>query len=153
MARPNIPRRAARFGIGTWFPHFCNNLGVEVNFFFLARQSSTAIFDSNGDPSLSRPFFDTRGFLNAEPFAIHDGNNNVASGSATVHDNSQLWGFDTNVRYKWLSGPNCWVDALAGYRYINLTEGIGITEDRFNQTVGGLPNTVHTPARWRAGTP
>jgi hypothetical protein len=141
---PNYSEGGARFGAGVWFPRFCNNLGIEANYFFLARQSSTAVFDSNGDPSLSRPFFDTRGFLNAEPFALHDGVNNVATGSATVHDFTQLWGFDTNLRFKWLRGPNCWVDFLAGYRYLNLTEGIDITEDRFTQIVGTLPLGVHT---------
>jgi len=144
---PTYTEGGGRFGIGTWLPCFCNNLGIEVNYFFLARQSSTAVFNSTGDPSLLRPFNSVGGpgFTNTngpagEIFA--QTGTFAATGSATVHDFTQLWGIDANLRYKLLRGPNCWVDALFGYRYINLSEGIDITEDRFN--TNPLLNGLHT---------
>jgi hypothetical protein len=140
---PNYNEGGARFGVGTWLPCFCNNLGIEVNYFFLARQSATSTFDSPGDPQLSRPFITSSGVLASEPFALQNATD-AAHGSATIHDYTQLWGIDANLRYKLWRGPNCWVDLLVGYRYINLSEGIGITEDRFNQTVFGLADTIHT---------
>ena len=140
---PNYNEGGARFSVGAWLPCFCNNLGVEVSYFFLARQSSTSTFDSGGDPQLARPFVTSTGVLASEPFALQNATDS-AHGSATIHDYTQLWGIDANLRYKLWRGPNCWVDLLFGYRYINLGEGIGITEDRFNQTVFGLADTIHT---------
>ena len=140
---PNYNEGGARFGVGTWLPCFCNNLGIEVNYFFLARQNSTSTFDSTGDPQLSRPFITSTGVIASEPFALQNATDS-AHGSATIHDYTQLWGIDANLRYKLWRGQNCWLDFLIGYRYLNLSEGIGITEDRFNQTVFGLPDTIHT---------
>jgi Putative beta barrel porin-7 (BBP7) len=140
---PNYTSSGARFSLGAWLPCFCNNLGIEVNYFFLARQSSTSTFESGGDPQLSRPFITSTGVLASEPFALQNATD-LAHGSVTIHDYTQLWGIDTNLRYKLWRGPSCWVDFLFGYRYINLSEGIGITEDRFNQVVFTLPDTIHT---------
>ncbi len=141
---PNYSESGGRFGIGAWLPCFCNNVGVEINYFFLARQSSTAVFNSDGNPELSRPFINDPPIMHAsEPFSLQN-STDLAHGSATVHDFTQLWGIDANLRYKLYRGANCWIDALVGYRYLNLTEGIDITEDRFNEVVGTLPNTTHT---------
>ena len=140
---PNQTHGGARFTVGGWFPGSCCNLGLEASMFFLARQSNSAVFTSFGDPQFARPFVDTVVGNNAEPFSIRNGTD-VATGSATIHAFSQLWGGDVSLRYKWLRGPNCSVDLLVGYRHITLSEGIDITEDRQNVIVGGLVNGIHS---------
>jgi hypothetical protein len=140
---PNRVSSGGRFALGTWFPHFCCNLGVEANFFFLGKQGSTRLFGSDGDPALSRPFFDTNGFQNAENFAINNATD-IGSGYATVREYNQLWGVGANLRYKWWRGPNCWIDVLGGYRYLDLSEGIDITEFTQNVRVLGLNDVTRS---------
>jgi len=127
---PNQTRSGARFALGMWMPHFENKLGVEVDYFFLGRQSNTAVYSSNGNPVLGRPFFDVTppalGGIpgpNAEVFATND-----RAGTATIHSFSQLWGIEGNLRYKACCGCNYWIDIVGGYRHLNLSEGIDITE-------------------------
>ena len=124
---PNELRSGGRFGVGMWLPHFDNRLGIEVNYFFLARQDNTASFSSAGGMQLGRPFVDVTPGLNLgnldETFA-----GNGFAGSATVHSFSQIWGIEGNLRYKWCCGPGYWIDIIGGYRNMNLSEGIDITE-------------------------
>ena len=129
---PNHTRGGGRFTLGFWIPHFCDRVGFETTVFFLGRQVATATFAGNGNPILARPFIDETGRQNAEIFSFP----NSFSGSATITNFSSLWGIEGNLRYKWHCGPNYWVDFLAGYRHITLSEGINITEDN---TFG--PNT------------
>ena len=35
---PEHTRGGGRFALGWWCPHFCNNLGIEVDYFFLGRR-------------------------------------------------------------------------------------------------------------------
>jgi len=121
---PLTTRGGGRFTMGTWLPHFCNRVGIEASYFFLSRSNSTSNFASDGSAILGRPFIDG-GMNNAELFSFPG----LASGSASVSNFSQLWGFEGNVRYKWHCGPRHWIDVLGGYRYLNLNEGISIRED------------------------
>jgi hypothetical protein len=133
----NPARSGGRFTLGMWMPHFCNNLGIEVNYFFLGRQSDTAFIGGTGNPQLARPFFDTTpGNVgpNAEVFA-----GNGVTGSATIHTFSQVWGIEGNLRYKWCCGPNYWLDIIGGFRHLNLSEGIDITEDAQSFQRNGAP--------------
>lgn len=124
---PNPMRSGGRFELGMWMPHFDNRLGAEVNFFTLGRQNNTATFGTSGDPQLARPFNDTTP-LALDPGAINGPNGELFRG-ASVNTFSQVWGIEANLRYKWLCGPNYWLDILGGYRHLNLSEGINITED------------------------
>jgi Putative beta barrel porin-7 (BBP7) len=117
---PNNMFSGGRFAAGMWFSRCCN-WGIDTSFFFLGRQQNTAIFSSNGDPLLARPFFDAElGKQDAEIFT---------PGTVTIKTYSQLWGIEGNLRHKWRCGPNYWVDFFWGYRHLNLSEGIDITED------------------------
>lgn len=117
-----------RFTLGMWFNRCCNT-GFEVSYFFLARQLTSSSFSSLGDPLLARPFFDAElGAADAEIFT---------PGNTTIQTYSQLWGIEGNFRHKWKCGPNYWIDFLWGYRHLNLSEGINITEDLSIPLVGG----------------
>jgi hypothetical protein len=117
---PNNMLSGARFTAGMWFTRCCN-WGFDVSYFFLARQISNSEFASNGDPQLARPFFDAE--LKAPDAEI------VTPGKVTIQTYSQLWGAEFNLRRKWCCGCNYWFDFLIGYRHLNLSEGIDITED------------------------
>jgi Putative beta barrel porin-7 (BBP7) len=124
---PNNMFSGARFSAGMWFARCCN-LGFDTNFFFLGRQQNTSIFPTT-NTLLARPFFDAElGAQDAEIFT---------PGTVTIHTYSQLWGAEANFRHKWRCGPNHWVDFFWGYRHLNLSEGIDITEDLTVPTVVG----------------
>ncbi|MBI3822765.1 MAG: BBP7 family outer membrane beta-barrel protein [Planctomycetes bacterium] len=129
---PNPVRSGGRFALGWWCPHFCNNLGVEVDYFFLGRTTSTRTFGPETGLFLGRPFFSVlNNGQNAEVFNGRD-----RTGDAFVSTYSQLWGMEANFRYKWLCGSGWWIDAMAGYRHITLTEGIEIGESLTITTPG-----------------
>ena len=142
---PNPMRSGGRFTFGTWLPNCCN-LGIEASFFFLLRQDDTTLFGSNGDPQIALPFVNVAGVPRqaSELVSINrpnDGVNSVVQfGTASVHSYSQIWGGDINLRKKWLCGPNYWVDFLAGYRHLNLSEGIDINETFATSQFGTAPS-------------
>lgn len=121
---PDSTRSGGRFTIGTWCPHFCN-LGIEGSFFSLGRQTHTSIFGSSGDPQFDRPIFNA---ITGKQASEQVSNNNLM-GSAAVYNYSQLWGADINVRRRWHCGDHYYIDWLAGYRHLNLSEGIEVTEN------------------------
>lgn len=129
---PNHTRSGGRFALGMWLPHFGNNLGFETNFFFLGRLEDQARFTSANGNIIARPFFNTTTGKQAAEGVVDAG----VGGSVTVNRYSQVWGIEANLRQKWLCGPNYWVDFLAGYRHLNISEGISIQENLL--TTGSL---------------
>jgi hypothetical protein len=121
----NNPVSGGRFGAGFWFPN-CNSWGIDANYFFLGQQSGSQTFSGNGDPQISRPVTDA---LTGTPIAELVTFPGLVTGSVVVNDYSRLWGADTNLRKRICCGCNYWLDILGGYRYLNLTEGISVTEN------------------------
>jgi hypothetical protein len=117
---PESVHNGGRFALGFWFPHCCD-LGFEVNYLFLGRQTTSTTFDANSGFLLGRPVFD--GVPNAEVFLAND-----RTGSANIFTSTQLWSIEANFRLKWLSGCGWWIDGLAGYRHITLEESLNINE-------------------------
>lgn len=129
---PNPMRSGARFTVGCWLPHFCDRLGVEFSYFFLGRQGATSDFGPGTGLALGRPFFSViNNANNAEVFNAAD-----RTGFASISTFTNLWGMEANLRHKWLCGPSWWVDCLAGYRHLNLNEGISISESLTITTPG-----------------
>lgn len=125
---PNLTRSGGRFTLGGWFGPCCN-WGVDGSFFFLARQNSNSLFAANANTLLVRPF------LNTNP-AVQAVDGELAN-TVGINYFSQLWGADVNLRRKLWCGPNYWLDGLIGYRHLNLSEGINISETRNTAFVGG----------------
>lgn len=132
---PNTTHSGGRFAFGTWCPHFCN-LGLEGSFFFLGRQDDTAIFGSNGNPQIARPIFNIVTRQPGSELVAVNNPDRFVTGTIAIHNFSQLWGADVNLRRRWLCGPTHYVDLLLGYRHVNLSEGIDVAEDLqvFNPT-------------------
>jgi hypothetical protein len=121
----------ARFGGGFWLDP-CHTLALEGNFFFLASRSNNFVNGSTGLPILARPFFDSRGFENAQLVAFP----NMVQGTVAVASSSSLWGAEANVRWHgWdgcaFCGTNYRIDLLGGLRYLELEERLAITEALF----------------------
>jgi hypothetical protein len=116
-----------RFTAGAWLDS-CKTIGLEGSFMFLGQRTNNFMAGSLGAPILARPFFDARGFENAQLVAFPG----VVAGNVVVSRGSSLWGADADLRYRaccgCLWGGTYRVDLLGGFRYGELREELGITE-------------------------
>ena len=130
-----------RFWIGCWFDP-CRVRGVEFGYFFLGEGSTSfhAASDEDGEPLLSRPFFDTELHeQNAEPISYPD----MWAGEVDVSATSQLYGLEALYRRCLRDSCASRLDFLVGYRYLHLEEGLRITDDL--EVIGpGTPYAVGT---------
>jgi hypothetical protein len=107
----NGPRNGARLTMGAWLnPSKC--LALEASGFWLENRNTTTSVNQGANPNTVKlPFFEG---IDAE--------------TSSLQTSSQLWGAEVDVRYKaWeVSGCVCkgYVDFLAGFRYVNLSEGL-----------------------------
>lgn len=121
----NNPVSGARFQGVYWFPKTCN-LGIDSSFFFLGPTRHTTSFASPGNPILSRPLIDANTGNEIAQLVSFPG---VVGGSVTVQDRFRFWGADVNLRKRLYCGCNGWIDGLLGYRHLDLTEQLTITEN------------------------
>jgi hypothetical protein len=130
-----------RFGVGFWLDK-CQTLALEGNFLFLGSRTNGFVAGSAGDPILARPFFDTRGFENAQLVAFPG----LITGGVNVASTSSLWGAEANLRWHALEGPffglTYRTDFLAGFRYLELDEKLGITESLLVPAGAATPRAV-----------
>ena len=118
----NTRHSGARFGAQyklneTW--------GVDTNIWFLGRNSSEFRASSDQFPVLARPFFNVNSNSN---FSQLIASPLLSTGAASIVSETSLWGAEANIRRGiWCFGCNR-VDALLGFRYLNLSESLQITE-------------------------
>jgi hypothetical protein len=111
-----------RATVGYWLD-CCQTNGIEASGFYLPERSLH--FFAAG-PVLARPFFDiTTGTESAETPSFPG----LARGSVRIDSPSQLWGAELDWRHNLCC--DCWyrVDFLAGFRFVELQEGLHIEED------------------------
>jgi hypothetical protein len=131
-------RQGGRFTVGYWLDD-CHECAVEATYFFLgdARQRFGA--NSNQFPLLARPFFrENTGSEFSEIVTRSD----LSNGSVRVDAPTQLWGAELNARTPLCCACTYRIDGIYGFRYLDLKEGLHITEDVIttaNQTV--FPNS------------
>jgi hypothetical protein len=131
----------ARFGGGWWFTDD-QVRGIDWRFMFLFRNGNDFTANTTEYPVLARPFFNVNTPFG--PFAEVVGSPGLAAGAVTTHLDNSLWGAEINYR-RYLRGNACArLDALAGFRYMNFTENLSITES-FIRTPDS-PMTIGTPA-------
>ncbi len=115
----------ARFGLGHWFSEE-QIRGVDTRFFFLFKNGSSFTANSAQYPTLFLPFNNVNtpigptGNVVAAP--------GVAQGGIAVTLENSLWGAEVNYRRFLAGNPCARVDGLAGFRYLNFTETLTITE-------------------------
>jgi len=139
-----------RFSGGFWL-NDCQTMGVEGSYFFLGSRSVHFDDASNGalgSAIIARPFFDvTSGIQNAELVAFPG----IASGQIQLSSFSRLQGAELNLlcipctpccdpcadqacpggdlaKHNSGCGCNYYVSFLAGFRYLQLDEGLDIAE-------------------------
>jgi len=147
----NQMREGGRFSGGFWLDN-CHTIGLEGSYFFLGSRSVRFDGASNGalgSALIARPFFDViSGIQNAQLVAFPG----IASGEIHLTSSSRLQGAELNILCmpccdacaeqacpfedtakhnsfcSTCCGCNYWVSLLSGFRYLQLDEGLGITE-------------------------
>lgn len=118
---------------GGWIP--CGDTwGVDGSFFYLTQMGVQDTFSSNtaGSPLLSRPIVDARTGAESVLFVAAPG---AFSGSFIESSSTRFYGFDGNLLLPWYRCYPCddcevgyYVTPLAGYRYLNLRDGLVATQ-------------------------
>lgn len=132
-------RSGGRFTLGRWLNDE-RTWGVEGNFFLLETATTTFSAGSTGTPILGRPFFNAAtGAQDAELVAFPG----VLAGTAAVVAPSNVFlGGEALVRRNLCcTGCGCRgarLDALAGYRYLQLNESVNIYENLLTTSGTGV---------------
>jgi hypothetical protein len=137
-------RYGGRFTAGCWLD--CERrLGVEAGYFLLPDRTvtrSTGTTGLRGSPVLGVPFFDVSGKLSgtgapgeavSSPAGPGDGSPSLA-GTFTLATSSALRGAEANGVYTFDEGGSLRVEALAGFRWVQLREDL-----TFSTARGALP--------------
>jgi hypothetical protein len=123
----NDERHGGRFGLGWWCDD-CQLFGVEGNYLFLGSRATGFTAGSSGAPGsllLSRPFFDVlAGAENAQLVAVPG----VMGGTTSISLTNRLQGGEANLIANWSQDPGRRVDLLAGFRYLEVDEGLNIVD-------------------------
>lgn len=133
-----------RFSVGHWF----NNdpsWGLEGRIFFLDNGNSSFSANSGQYPVLARPFYNVNSPVG--PFSELVAYPGLASGAALIRTQTALWGAEANVRkvlFGSVDGQGFELDAIAGYRFMELDERLSIDES-FARTPGSNMG-IGTPA-------
>jgi hypothetical protein len=124
------PESGGRWSLGYWFD-FDTRWGWDFTGMVLGRYNQNYGI-TTGPQVLSRPFFNVfTGLGDATPVAAPLGNNTQSSGQININLNSQLWGFDSNMKWK-LYGDTFWYwGVMLGYRFADLSESLSIATRRF----------------------
>jgi len=126
----NQVRSGGRVTGGFWI-NDSQTIGLEGNYFFLGSRSVRFDRASSGAPGseiIARPFFDVMGGTQNAQLVAFPG---IASGEVHLSSSSRLQGAELDMLSNprgTPSGSNYWVSLLSGFRYLQLEEGLGITE-------------------------
>jgi hypothetical protein len=116
----------------------CGLWAVEAGGFFLGQETTRFDASSPSPAVIARPFLanSPAGMAENAELVASPGSNpgDVFSSSGSIHIDAptQFWGVEANLRRTLCCGCNYCLDLLAGYRYLNLSEGLHITEDLIN---------------------
>jgi hypothetical protein len=146
-----------RFRAGLWLDSEWT-FGIEASYFFLGSRSVNFTAGSAGAGSavLGRPFFNViTGAEDAEPVSVPG----LLTGTVAVHLSSSLQGAEFNGVCNLCCGYHVRVDLLAGFRYLELNEGLGITENLtvnpsvpiIGGTASGVSDQFNTRNRFYGG--
>jgi hypothetical protein len=109
-----------RLRAGTWFPD--GHTGLDLGFFYVGVASERFFFQSNGAQGLFRPFYNTAiPIEDAQLVAFTDPIvGPIVAGRVGTLADSELWGVEATCRMGWGMGLGGRLDALVGYRYLQL---------------------------------
>jgi hypothetical protein len=147
-------RSGFRFQAGLWMNRCCT-FGFEGEYLILGDEESLYHRWSDGNPVLARPFEDaslTPSQPRAQLVAFPRGNANSLDGSIDVAATTHFNGAGARFLFVLCRQDGCWTDECpgmsfhdryratftAGYRYLNLEDQLGITEN-LTTTAGVVP--------------
>ncbi len=119
------PQGGWQINAGYWLD--CNRRwGIEGNFFMLSTAATNFSTASNGEPILARPFFNTVSNQNASELVAFPGlsNGSISANAVTTG----LLGAGALLRANLCCGCCYRIDWLGGYRYLTLSDQLGINE-------------------------
>lgn len=117
-------RSGFRLRAGTWLDQ-CQRFGIEGDFFFLGKSNDQ--FTAGGPPALvSRPFVNVLTGLNDSELVSYPG---VLAGTVDARTSSDFIGGGFNFIQNLCCDPCGRLDALYGFRYLNLRDEVVINEN------------------------
>jgi hypothetical protein len=152
-----------RIQAGLWL-NACATFGFEGEYFQLADESTNYYLWSNGNPIISRPFNDTNPAnlgQQVENVALPRGNAGSVDGAINIGVASRLQGAGAHFLFTLCRQEGCWTDDcscttyhdrfradfIAGYRYLDLEDQLGITETLTSTTPVPIDPTNPTGAQ------
>jgi hypothetical protein len=118
-------RNGARFTVGFWLDQWCDQ-AVEIGGFFLTGGAANFAASSADNPVLARPFFNVNTGTQFSELVASPG---VSTGTIDVRSPTSLWGLNTDWLCKVCCGHDWRVSALGGFRYLNFSESLTVTEN------------------------
>jgi hypothetical protein len=111
----------------------CGLCALEGSFFFLSRKNDSAFFDSNTTPVIARPFFNINTGMQDRQLTtspgILGGDVFRGIGNVQIAQSTTLLGAEVNHRRLLCGGCDFQLTALAGFRYLDLSEHLGFQEN------------------------
>jgi hypothetical protein len=125
-------RHGFRARAGLWLDD-CGSRGLDAGFFFLGRRTEETVLTSAALPIITRPIFSPNPNVPGGVIIGQTGEAvtvpGILTGSLSVAAESVLWGFDVNFRKCLNRGCDRRTMWFAGYRNVNLSEELTITEN------------------------
>jgi hypothetical protein len=154
-------RSGARLS-GGWWCDDEHTLGIELGGFFLAQRGVNFFNGSPGSPALFRPFFNSGFAFNPDtgffvPITPSEDAEQVAfpgvlAGNIAVRLQTQLWGYEANLRTNLLNGCcGCFsysMDGYTGFRGLGLDEKLSIAEN-LTSLLPDMPGSISVADRFR----
>ncbi len=121
-------RKGGRFSAGWWFDDE-QRIGLEAGYFFLAGRSINRTFSSEAEPGqlntlypiVANPFFNVNTGQPDSALVTFPG---IANGRVVVDATTFFQGVEFNVSDAVVPSEKFRLEALAGFRYLNLSEGL-----------------------------
>jgi hypothetical protein len=157
----NKSEAGGRIQAGMWLNR-CLTVGFEGEYFALAEQDTDYYIWSDGNPIVSRPFYDTSiNQENIEKVAFPRGNTGSIDGAIDIGMTTRFHGAGGHFVFTVCREDGCWTDdcsctsyhdmframVTAGYRYLYLEDQLGITETLTSTTPQPVDPTNPTGAQ------
>ena len=136
----NTRQSGGRFTASYLFPN--RNWGVDGSVFFLGNSTGSYFVGSDSDPLIARPFTNINTGQSFSELTAFPG---LATGSARIDYDTNIWGAEVNAKRALLCGPTpcSRLDLLVGFKNLNVSESLNITES-FARTPNS-PRSIGSP--------